>query len=317
MTTKAFPWLIALTLLVSTLATTSIAQEGPTGKLGMQAPPLQGLEWIKGGPVKIEKGSTYVVEFWATWCPPCRKSIPHLTKVQAEFKDKGVTIIGVSNEPAATVKPFVADKGDEMDYTVAIDPERKVSDAYMKAFGVGGIPHAFIIDKTGTLVWHGHPMAGMDEVLKEVVAGKFDHEAFAKKQAEEQKAEAKLQKLYSGYFDAVNKDNDPAKAELIGAELLKEDHTAMLNALAWTILTKVPEANRDLELAKNAAAKAVKLTESKDASILDTYAKALYELSRKYIQEAVAHQKKAVELSSDNEDLKKTLEQYEKAASAD
>ena len=314
MNTRILACLIVVTLLALVASAPAREKAETTAKLGMQAPPLEGLEWIKGDPVKIEKGSIYVIEFWATWCPPCRRSIPHLTEVQAEFKDQGVTIIGVSSETAEKVKPFVAEMGDKMNYTVAICPGREVQTAYMTAFGEGGIPHAFIVDKTGALVWHDHPMKNMDAVLKEVVAGTFDPTAFAQKQAAEKEAMEKLQKLYSSYFKAVMQDNDLDQGREIGVELLKSDHTAMLNGLAHTILLKVPEANRDLELAKDAAAKAVKLTEEKEASILDTYAKAMYELSKKYLQEAVVSQKKAVELAGDNKDMKKTLEKYESAS---
>jgi thiol-disulfide isomerase/thioredoxin len=290
------------------------AEKDNTPRIGMKAPALEGLQWIKGGPVKMERGSIYVVEFWATWCPPCRKSIPHLTKVQAEFKDKGVTIIGVSDETPDKVKPFVAEKGDEMDYVVAISPDRHVHKIYMEAFKVRGIPNAFIIDKTGTLVWQGHPMAGMDQVLAQVVAGDFDHVSFAKKQAAEQAEMKKLQTLYNDYFKATGEEPDLAKAKTIGVELAKSDNTNLLNAVAWRILTKVPEANRDLELARRMSGKAVKLTEEKNASLLDTYAKATYELAKKYVAQAVASQRKAVEISGDNEDLKKNLEQYESAS---
>jgi len=313
MNTKVLPYLIAATSLVF-IAPALAQEEAASPKIGMQAPALEGLEWIQKGPVTLEKGKVYVVEFWATWCGPCLRSIPHLTEVQAQFRDQGVTIIGISTESAEKVEPFVTEMGSKMDYVVAIDPKRTVYDAYMKAFNVRGIPHAFIIDKTGVLVWHDHPMSNMDAVLKEVVAGTFDHEAYTKKQAVEKEAMEKLQKLYSSYFNVLLKDNDSAGAKEIGAKLLAEDHAVMLNSLARMILTRVPEANRDLELAKEAAAKAVKLTEEKDASLLDTYAKAMYELSKKYLQEAVASQKKAVELTGDNEDMKKTLEKYESAS---
>ena len=73
-----------------------------------KAASLDGLTYIKGKPVTFEKGKVTVVEFWATWCPPCKESIPHLTKVQKQYKDKGVTVIGISNEQELeTVKTFV------------------------------------------------------------------------------------------------------------------------------------------------------------------------------------------------------------------
>jgi len=289
----------------------------PWDKLGKPAAPLTGLQWIKGGPVEMKKGSVYVVEFWATWCPPCRTSIPHLTELQHQFKDRGVTIIGVSKETADIVTPFVEEEtAGKMDYTVAIDSEKRVYKGYMDAFGVGGIPHAFIVGKDGNLLWHGHPMAGMDGVLEEVVAGQFDYVAYAKKKAAEDKERAHVLKLYKDYFATVSTDG--SEAAKIGLQLVDgSDNAMMLNALAWKILTDVPENDRDLELARQAAAKAVKLTEEKNPSVLDTYALALYELGKKYVGQAVAYQTRAVELTNDERSqasLKKALDRYESAS---
>src|SRR5687767_15792726 len=112
--------------------------------LGDPAPELKIAKWVKGEPTQIsdnEKG-IYVFEFWATWCPPCRTSIPHLTEIQNRFKDKNVTIIGVTDEKEGVVKPFVDKLGANMDYRVAID-QGATGAGYMKAYGVNGIPHAF------------------------------------------------------------------------------------------------------------------------------------------------------------------------------
>ncbi|MCI0498682.1 MAG: TlpA family protein disulfide reductase [Planctomycetales bacterium] len=130
---------------------------------------LRSLTWIKGQPVKFQPGQVYVVEFWATWCPPCKTSIPHLTKIQEKFKDKGVTVIGITNETAiGDVKKFVAEQGGNMNYTVAIDSEQQVAAAYMGAYGQNGIPTAFVVDKAGLVVWHGHPGEYLEEVLRRV-----------------------------------------------------------------------------------------------------------------------------------------------------
>ena len=122
--------------------------------------------WVKGEPVDVSSG-VHVVEFWATWCPPCRTSIPHLTELQEKFKDRGVNIIGVSNEELATVESFVKKMGDKMAYTVAIDAGA-TSKGYMGKYGVGGIPHAFVV-KDGAVVWHGHPMAELEGAIDDAL----------------------------------------------------------------------------------------------------------------------------------------------------
>jgi thiol-disulfide isomerase/thioredoxin len=74
----------------------------PRSRKVARHPPLKVAKWIKGKPVqRFEPGKVYVVEFWATWCGPCRRSIPHLTELAKKFKGK-VTFIGVSiwGEPA-------------------------------------------------------------------------------------------------------------------------------------------------------------------------------------------------------------------------
>lgn len=143
------------------------------------AAPLKIAKWVKGQPVDVKDGKhVYVIEFWATWCGPCRVSIPHLTELQKKYKDKGVVLVGVSDETEAKVKPFVEKQGEKMDYRVAIDDERGTSKGYMQAFNVGGIPHAFIVDKSGKMVWHGHPMGGeLENVLDQVIAGTYTKDA--------------------------------------------------------------------------------------------------------------------------------------------
>ncbi len=144
---------------------------GASAKLGDPAPALMGLEWVKNGPVEMKPGTVYVVEFWATWCPPCRQSIPHLTELQRKYRDKNVVIVGISTEKMGVVKPFVDQRGAEMEYAVAVDSGQTVSAGYMDAFGRNTIPSAFVVDANGKIVWVGHPMADMDAVLERTLAG--------------------------------------------------------------------------------------------------------------------------------------------------
>ena len=78
------------------------------------APGLDIEEWVQGGEKTLEKGTVYVVEFWATWCGPCRKSIPHLSKLNDEYGDDGLVIIGVSDEEPDTVRNFVKGQGKKL-----------------------------------------------------------------------------------------------------------------------------------------------------------------------------------------------------------
>jgi len=141
------------------------------GKLGDAAQPLTGLEWVKGGPVEIKPGTVHVIEFWATWCPPCRASIPHLTELQHKYKDKNLVVVGISTEKVNVVKPFVEKMGGEMDYAVAVDRTGAADRGYMRAFGRNTIPSAFVVGPDGKLLWVGHPLDKMDAVLEKVLAG--------------------------------------------------------------------------------------------------------------------------------------------------
>lgn len=166
---------------------TAMTQAQITLKIGDNAPEIKYAKWFKGPQVeKLEKGKIYVMEFWATWCGPCKISIPHLTELAHKYKDK-VTIIGMdaSERPRngetaeSLVENFVKEMGDKMDYCVALDtPDKFMSTNWMNAAGQGYIPTAFIVNKDGILAWIGSPTE-MEKPLEQIIDGSFDVKAFA------------------------------------------------------------------------------------------------------------------------------------------
>jgi len=148
---------------------------GVSLKAGDPAPALEASKWLQGKEVKkFEDGKVYVVEFWATWCGPCIVMMPHLSELQASYKDKGVTVIGFSardpNNSQAKVTEFVKKRGPKLKYTFAYADNRDTYDAWMKAAGQNGIPCSFVVDKAGKIAYIGHPMY-LDVVLPQVVKG--------------------------------------------------------------------------------------------------------------------------------------------------
>jgi peroxiredoxin len=103
---------------------------------------LSGNAWT----LKALRGKVVLVNFWATWCPPCRKEMPDLQALHNEFKDQGLVILGISDEDSGKVKPFIA--AQKITYPILLDPGRKVNDL----FRMDSIPKTFIYDRAGKLV---------------------------------------------------------------------------------------------------------------------------------------------------------------------
>lgn len=80
-----------------------------------------------------------------------------MTEIAHQYKDT-VEFVGITSEnEEAKVSAFVQKQGDKMDYAVALDATNSVGNAYMGAYGVSGIPHAFVVNLEGNVSWHGHP----------------------------------------------------------------------------------------------------------------------------------------------------------------
>jgi peroxiredoxin len=117
---------------------------------------LQGKSWA----FKDLRGKVVLVNFWATWCPPCRKEMPDLDTLYMRFKDQGLVILAISDEDAAKVTPFVAER--KISYPILLDPAREVNGL----FAVRGIPKSFVYDREGKLVAQSIDMRTQKQFLE-------------------------------------------------------------------------------------------------------------------------------------------------------
>jgi len=124
-----------------------------------KAPKLVVEKWLTDKP--DTKGKYVLIEFWATWCPPCRRSINLLNKFHKKYR-KELVVIGLSEESEADVRKF---KKPKVEYFSAIDTKQRMK----KEMGVFGIPHVIIVEPGGYVIWEGFPLLKDYELTEEIV----------------------------------------------------------------------------------------------------------------------------------------------------
>jgi peroxiredoxin len=117
---------------------------------------LEGKAWT----LKSLHGKVVLVNFWATWCPPCRKELPDLQALYDRFKDRGLVVLGISDEDVTKVQPFVTEH--KMTYPILLDPGRKVN----QLFDIQGIPHSLFYNRDGKLVAQAIDMRTQKQFLE-------------------------------------------------------------------------------------------------------------------------------------------------------
>ncbi len=296
------------------------ATSGPTLGLGDAAPALEIATWIKGDSVDLAKGlnkNIYVIEFWATWCPPCVQSIPHLTEIQKHYKDKNVVVVAISDEPPPVVTRFVEKQGDKMGYTVACDKEQKTTGSYFFASGQAAIPVTFIVNRKGKIAWIGSPFE-IDAVLEEIVAGRYDIEkAKARAKAEEKFYGKQLNELMlaveRGKWDTcvtIGRDIADPKSNLSSGL-----RSQVLSRVAWAMLDHKLADKKYRKDALELAKSGYDICGCEEADIVDTYARALFDNG--HTSDAVKYQRLAVGFAGNlmmKEEFRKSLKKYEEAS---
>ncbi len=147
--------------LIDPLATPFIIGEAPAEGLqaGQQAPEMTidlgdgstyQLKDLDGNPVRLAdlRGKVVFLNFWATWCEPCREEMPSMERLHRAYKDRGLVVLAISLDAqgASVVNPFV--KKFAITFPIGLDPKMAVRETY----GVWAVPSTFLIDKQGKRV---------------------------------------------------------------------------------------------------------------------------------------------------------------------
>lgn len=306
-------------------------------ELGEKAPALTVAKWIGGEPVDLEKADAadvFVLSFWPASQRQARYYTSQLSELQRQFRDKRVRVIVVTDDDEETIEKFLnGGWRKQVAFTIALDKRGRSMKRWAPQTNWAE-PGRTCVVKGGKVVWVGHPREELDVQVAEA-CGDTEYLVGAKEQQtqaaklrtafEDEKwddALAALDKMQAfkpregrlctaRYMVLAMKKKDAAAAKAYGPTLLANcDDPEVLNELAWGMLTeKAWEEAQDLEFSRALAHKAMMLTEEKNGAIVDTYARALYEMGD--LKAAVEWQKKAVNICKHKDEFRGSLDEVE------
>lgn len=290
--------------------------EMPTLNIGDEAPAFKVNHWSKGTPFsEFEKGNVYLVDFWATWCGPCIRIMPHLTELQEKHEADGLQIVGVSiwedlegDEHAAHVDEFVSKNDEKMGYAVATGTKLIESD-WMNAAIQRGIPTVMIVDRDGKLGWIGYGSdPSLDTHLVSILNDEHDVETLGADRMAAIKKDAKPNH-FQHFAELAEEDRD--EAAVFGQAMLEvkyPENPNAYNAVAWTIVEHEGWSEDAVSYASKIAKKACEMTDWEQPHILDTLAWAQFRSGD--AEAAIKTETKAMEMLDESDP---SIADYEKA----
>jgi len=313
-----------------------------TLEVGRAAPGLDIKKWFNGSETTIAPGKVHIIEFWSTTNGGSRKAIPHLNDLHKRYAEKGLVIIGITDESVEAVDTFMRAQGSRMSYLVGVDRNKSTSRAWVQAAELKGPPASFVVDRSGRVVFIGtalHPE--FDRAVTLTLAGRYDpkKEKAARPALEAAERAGKLRnwrQAYKHFDDVVAIDRAIfwhvmlRKFEMMLAEeqnreaayaYLKQQmeeyaqDTEVLGAIARDIAAnpKYTAEQRDLDVAMAAATAMAQSAGGKSAESLSTMALVLN--ARGEHAEAVEKQMEAwmIATPEDKAEYRRILDRYRAA----
>jgi peroxiredoxin len=301
-------------------------------ELGDEAPELEVTEWIQGEELQIASNPAKrvrIVQFFNSYDQGCVKAVPDLEKLHTELGPEGVDLIAVTTQAGDAAREFI--EKHEPTFRLAVDQYNNTNAAYMK--GIHRLPMAFVIDQENRIAWIGSPAEGMRKVVEEVLDGTYDVEKAKQvselrnalfqtlqKQKPEEMAKAADALLEVEPTDSFarsirlqvfeQEDDVDGYFEWMKAYVEQQkDEAEVQSWVAWRLVSRGDMAWRDPELAHQCSTRAVELSRSENADMLDTHARVLYEIG--LFDEAIEAAKASLKIEEDD-DVKGRLAHYEK-----